>query len=119
MTHVQIIDDDPWQVEHFERQLAQSGFRVSSATNALAAIDMIDSEMPDVMVVDMMMPGPNGMTLLHELQSHVDLARIPVIVCSSLSLDLAALSPYGVTAVLDKTTMTQTDLVAEVKKAIG
>lgn len=117
MKHVLVVDDDPWQVEHFERQLEQAGCRVSSASNALAAIEMIDRDRPDVMVLDMMIPGPNGMTLLHELQSHTDLAGLPVIVCSTQSLRVGDLTPYGVVAVLDKSTMTQTDLVAEVIKA--
>lgn len=117
MKRVLLIDDDSWQVDHFGRQLEQNGFQVSRAAHALAAIDSIDREKPDVAVLDMLMPGPNGMTLLHELQSHVDLADIPIIVCSSLQLDLNKLSPYGVVAVLDKSTMSRNDLVAAVKKA--
>lgn len=117
MTHVLIIDDDPWQVEHFSRQLAQAGFRASSASNALAAIERLDQDRPEVIVLDVMMPGPNGITLLHELQSHSDLASIPVIACSSLQLDLTDLKPYGVVAILDKTTLLPTDLVSAVKKA--
>lgn len=117
MKRVLIIDDDSWQIEHFGRLLEQNGFQVSSAVNALIAIDNIDRQKPDVVVLDMLMPGPNGMTLLHELQSHVDLAAIPVVVCSSLQLSLAELKPYGVVAVLDKTTMSQNDLIAAVRKS--
>lgn len=115
--HVLIVDDDPWQVDHFRQQLEQSNFKVSSAANAVAAIKYVDNNQPDVLVLDMMIPGPNGMTLLHELQSHSDLASIPVVVCSSLQLSLADLKSYGVVAVLDKTKLTQSDLVAAVKKA--
>lgn len=117
MRHVLIVDDDPWQVEHFQRQLEQAGFRVSSASNGIAAIELMDNDQPDVLVLDMLIPGPNGITLLHELQSHGDLGSIPVVICSSLQLKLAELRPYGVVAVLDKTTLTQSDLVSAVKKA--
>ncbi len=118
MIHVLLIDDDPWQLEHFDRQLSQAGFRVSQASNALAAMDLIDSDSPQVLVVDMMMPGPSGLTLLHELQSHADLMQLPVIICSAVPLKLSDLAPYGVVAVLDKTTINQHDLVAAVKKAL-
>lgn len=116
MKHALIVDDDPWQVGHFQRQLEQAGFRASSASNALAAIELVDRDRPDVLILDVLMPGPNGITLLHELQSHADLAGIPVVICSSLHLKLAELKPYGVVAVLDKTTLTQSDLVSAVKK---
>lgn len=119
MTHVLIVEDDTWQSEHIARQLERAGYRTQIAAHALEAIDKVDHSRPDVIVLDMMLPAANGMTLLHELRSHADLAHIPVIICSAESYSLKDLQPYGVVAVLDKTTMTNDDIVRTVRKAIG
>lgn len=99
MTTVLVVEDDSWQAEHLARQLEQAGYRVMVAAHALEAIDQIDSLPPDVIVLDMFLPGANGMALLHEIRSYADLAAIPVLVCSTEQLALHQLKPYGVTAV--------------------
>ena len=39
--------------------------------------------MANVIILDVLLPGPNAFTLLHELQSHSDLAGIPIILCTN------------------------------------
>ena len=60
----------------------------------------------------MLLAGETGMALLNELQSHEDLARLPVVVCSNVVLDLDQLRSFGVRAVLDKARMTPDDVRA-------
>ena len=59
----------------------------------------------------MRLPGVNGITFLHEVASHADLAKIPIVVCSTLVLSLEELRPYGVCAVLDKATVVPEELI--------
>lgn len=118
--HVLLIDDDVWLGEQFARTLSRHDFEVTQARNGVSGMDAIDVQRPDVIVLDIFMPGPNGLVLLHELQSHGDLASIPVVLCSNSSADIALdiLQPYGVQVVLDKTTMAPDDLVAAVRKVL-
>lgn len=118
--HVLLIDDDVWLGEQFARTLSRHDFEVIQARNGVSGMDAIDIQRPDVIVLDIFMPGPNGLVLLHELQSHGDLASIPVVLCSNSSADIALdiLQPYGVQVVLDKTTMAPDDLVAAVRKVL-
>ncbi len=118
-TRVLIVEDDAWQREHVAQLLTKHEFVVGESAHALEAIDQVDTFRPDVIVLDMMLPGVNGLTLLHELQSHADLAAIPVIVMSTRSdLSLAELEPYGVRVVLDKSTVQPEDIVAAVRKVV-
>lgn len=119
MRQVLVIEDDAWQAEMIERQLSHYGFTVMVVHNALDAFAAIDAKMPAAIVLDMMLPGPNGMTFLHELRSHSDLASLPVIVCSTQSLALESLRPYGVGVVLDKTTMETDDIAVAVRKVLA
>lgn len=117
---VLVIDDDQWLVDGYVRTLEAAGYVVERAENTLEAMDMIDRVQPSVIVLDLFMPGPNGIVLLHELQSHTDLARIPVVLVSNAARDIQpdALHAYGVLQVLDKTTMQPGDIVAAVRKVL-
>ena len=115
-----LIEDDTWVQEQYARVLGAE-FEVHAAVNALEGIDVVDRVRPDVIVLDIFMPGPNGVMLLHEIRSHVDLATIPIILAtnnaSEISLDQT--KPYGVVDILDKTTMHPEDLPAAVRKALS
>lgn len=120
MKTILIVDDDEWVSEHFTWLLSKAGYAVRTATNALIALDTIDDVRPDCIVLDVLLTGPNGFVLLHELRSHDDLKAIPVVLCtnSTESLSGEMTKSYGVVRVLDKATMVPADLVAAVRKAL-
>lgn len=115
-----IVEDDVWLAEHYLRVLQAAGMTASVVPHALAAIDAIDVRPPDVLLLDVLLAGPNAFTLLHELHSHEDLATIPVILCTNSADSLVAedMAVYGVRAVLDKATMQPGDVVAAIKRII-
>lgn len=117
---VLVIDDDEWLMDEYTRTLAAAGYAVGRAGNALEAMAAIDHLKPNVIILDLFMPGPNGIVLLHELQSHADLNRIPVILVSNAANDIKpdVLAPYGVVLVLDKTSMQPGDVLAAVKRVL-
>ena len=67
-------------------------------------MDAIDIKRPDVLVLDVLLPGRMIFTLLHELRSHTDLAVIPVILCTNSAEQLAQedVRAYGVARFLIK-----------------
>lgn len=115
---VLVVEDDEWLAEQHVRTLTMAGYKADHVVHALAAIETIDTKRPDVMIIDVFLVGPNAFTLLHELQSHPDLANIPVILCTNTADDISEedVAAYGVRAVLDKTTMRPSDLIAAVKR---
>lgn len=117
---VLIIEDDTWFAEQQTRILQKAGYTVRHVTNGLEGIEAIDDMRPDVIVLDMLLPGPNALVLLHEIQSHADLSSLPVIICTSASAQLSseALAAYGVTDVLDKADMAPVDIVAAIRRAL-
>lgn len=116
--HILFVEDDAWLAEHYVRLVAAEGWFGSVAPHALAAIEAIDARLPDVLVLDVLLAGPNAFTLLHEMHSHEDLASIPVVLCTNSADDIARedLVAYGVHEVLDKATMRPDDLVAAIKR---
>ena len=115
MKKLLIIEDDPQWAAVLERYALEAGYTARIVVAAGQAIAMLDEWQPDSLVLDMLLVGETGMALLNELQSHEDLARLPVVVCSNVALDLDQLRPFGVRAVLDKARMTPD----EVRAALG
>jgi DNA-binding response OmpR family regulator len=118
--YVLIVEDDDWLAEQYKRILGEAGIRAESVPHALAAIDSIDATLPDALVLDLLLAGPNAFTLLHELHSHADLATIPIILCTTSADQIAEedLQAYGVRQLLDKAAMMPNDFVAAVKKVL-
>lgn len=103
-----IIEDDPLMAECVARALSPYDIQIFhdaiSATNALA------DGLPDLVLLDVLLNGPDGFTFLNEMISYSDTAKIPVIIVTSLRLTEQNLAHYGVRAVLDKDIMTPADI---------
>lgn len=120
MQKVAIIEDNTWLRKSYERTLQTEGYITAGAPDAARAIDSIDDFTPDVILLDMLLTETTGMALLHELQSHDDLAEIPVIVISSIATHLIAtdLRPYGVRAILNKETITPAGMIGAIREVL-
>jgi DNA-binding response OmpR family regulator len=120
MTKVLLVEDDIWLADLEADVIADAGFEVKIALNAPAAIDRVDSFLPDVIVLDVLLAGSTAFALLNELQSYSDTGIVPVILCTNLAdqFDAAKLKEYGVKRVVDKTTMQVDDLVAAIRSVL-
>ncbi len=67
---VLVIDDERGLRELLEYGLAQAGFAVRSVTEGSAAFPLLETWVPDVIVLDVMLPGDDGLTLLPEIRRH-------------------------------------------------
>lgn len=120
MKRLLIVEDDEWLSQQFATLLAPE-YVCHTVTNAYDAIVQIDEGVFDGVLLDIFLAGSNGMTLLHEMQSYPDTARLPIVVCSLMATDTttAELAPYGVKAVLDKQTVTPEELRRAVHEALA
>ena len=116
---VLIVEDEPWLASSYQRALRAAGYVAVMVRSADEAIVAVDDHPVDVIVLDMILPAVNGLQLLHELRSHVDLMALPVILCSSVQLDVGPdqRAAYGIDRVLAKATLTPATLVKAVREA--
>ena len=75
-----VVDDDPNILELVSIQLTQAGYQVQKASNGLEALERIEQDYPDLVVVDVMMPGMDGYTLTKRIRSELD---IPVLLLTA------------------------------------
>ena len=83
MARVMVVDDSPTDVEHLRQMLQRAGYQVLQATSGKDAIDMIRTERPDCIVMDVVMPGVNGFQATRTLSRDPQTASIPIVVVSS------------------------------------
>lgn len=114
---VLVIDDELAAVELFQSYVIGLDYQVIGETNPEEAITRALESPPDVIVIDVMMPGMDGWELLQRLRHAPPLRDVPVIVCSVLSeADLAA--ALGAAAFLKKPIL-RSQLVAALGEVIG
>ncbi|MEK7390300.1 MAG: response regulator [Elusimicrobiota bacterium] len=85
---VMVVDDDKAVLFLFETHLSAAGFQVVLAANGLDAASQIEKKAPDLIVVDLMMPGRSGYELLLLLPS-LGARYAPIFVITGSSLDVS------------------------------
>ncbi|TMA55294.1 MAG: response regulator [Deltaproteobacteria bacterium] len=78
------VDDDATSRKILDRVLARAGFRVVMADSGISALEILSRTNPDLILLDVMMPGMDGYELCAELQANPDTADIPVIFITAL-----------------------------------
>jgi Amt family ammonium transporter len=76
---VLVIDDDPSARDMMQRTLARRGYRVEVAADGATGLEMARTLRPNLITLDVIMPGLDGWTVLTMLKAHPDTASIPVI----------------------------------------
>jgi CheY-like chemotaxis protein/class 3 adenylate cyclase len=83
-TRILIIDDDPFNVDFLEQELADLGYATASAQNGAQGLEMVIQEKPDLVLLDIMMPVMDGFSVLSRLKSDPQTRGIPVVIISAL-----------------------------------
>jgi CheY-like chemotaxis protein len=116
---VLVVDDDPKAVELIALRLEGLATTVLRAYGGSEAIEIARRELPDLIILDLMMPGVNGFEVVEVLHKHADTAPIPVLVVTAKHIttaDLAELNGF-VAAIMDKVALDPRRFIAEVRRA--
>jgi DNA-binding response OmpR family regulator len=81
-----VVEDEADAAEMFAEMVRVSGFRVLKASGSSVAMALIGKEVPDAVILDIMMPDISGLEVLRYMQREPRLADIPVIVVSAKGL---------------------------------
>jgi PAS domain S-box-containing protein len=81
---VLVIDDDPNVHDLLRRALSKRGFRVESAMDGATGLERVHDLMPDAVLLDVLMPGMDGWSVLTALKSDDAVAHIPVVMVSMM-----------------------------------
>jgi twitching motility two-component system response regulator PilH len=82
-----IVDDSKTETMFLTDLLQKSGYAVRSAGNADEAMKRLTEERPDLILMDVVMPGQNGFQLTRSINRTPEYTSIPIIMCTSKSLE--------------------------------
>lgn len=83
MRRVLIVDDSPTEVFKMRQILDKHGYQVLSAEDGLKGVEMAKREQPDLVLMDIVMPGLNGFQATRQLSRDPDTSAIPVIIVTT------------------------------------
>ncbi len=122
MSLIYIIEDEPIMADCIASAImgvAEEPVEIAVFNDSVSAMAAVNEKLPDVILLDVMLTGPDGFAFLNEMISYPDTAKIPVVLISSLDLSKRNLEHYGVKQVLDKAKMTPEDIYAAIKTALS
>ena len=81
-----LVDDDVAVHQMLEQELTKEGYLLDSATSGAEALERAERSHPDVIILDLMMPGMSGFELAERLRQRESTARIPILVLTAKDL---------------------------------
>lgn len=82
-----VVDDEP-NIRLLIKRIFEGEFTVFEAENGKKAFDVAVQQVPDVILMDIMMPESDGLSALSEMKSHAKTSRIPVIMLTGVGHEL-------------------------------
>jgi two-component system sensor histidine kinase/response regulator len=115
-----VIDDEPDLVSTVQCRLEWCKFDVVTASNGQEGLEKATSEKPELILLDIDMPGMSGHEVLEHMSNRPDLKEIPVIMCTALyeAEDIAKASSYGVVDYIAKP-FDFSELVEKISNVLG
>lgn len=83
-----VIEDSLTEREIIAQCLKQAGLIVSIASSGEEALEKLNSQLPDVIVLDVVLPGLSGFEICRTLKAEDRTSKIPVIICSTKNTDM-------------------------------
>ena len=83
MSRILIVDDSPTETFRFKEILTKNGFEVIEAANGADGVTMAQAELPDLVLMDVVMPGVNGFQATRQIARGVTTKHIPIVIVST------------------------------------
>ena len=84
MNKILIVDDDPTARETMVAQLERDDYQLDMATDGFHALRMLENLQPDLILLDVMMPGMDGFEVCRRIRATPELAEVPIIIFTAL-----------------------------------
>jgi twitching motility two-component system response regulator PilH len=83
MARILVVDDSPTETFRFREILQRNGHQVLEASNGADGVAMARAELPDMVLMDVVMPGMNGFQATRQITRGAETSKIPVVIVST------------------------------------
>ena len=87
MARILVVDDSPTEMFRFKEILNKNGFDVIEASNGADGVTLAQAELPDLVLMDIVMPGVNGFQATRQIARGVTTKHIPIVIVSTKDQD--------------------------------
>ena len=115
---IMVVDDERDMVDAVKMVLEMEGYEVVVAYDGDEALQKVDAEMPDLILLDQMMPGKSGIEVCKILKSQAKTKHIPVLIFTASGLDIDDLVAEAQADGYFRKPFAPEDLLAEVRKRL-
>jgi|SRR3972149_8050101 len=117
MPKILIVEDDPFLLKMYTKKLQVEGFEVEIAKNGEEGLIKLKSFMPDLALLDVMLPKLNGLEVIERAKADPQTKNIPILVLSNLSAsaDTETAVKAGAVGYLIKSDYTPSQVIGKVK----
>ena len=102
MALILIVDDSPTEVHVFQKALERHGYKTATATDGVEGVRMAKEIRPDLIFMDIVMPGKTGIQALSEIRAHDPSARVVMASSTGTSKNLKAAIDSGAADFIQK-----------------
>ena len=115
-----VIEDDKFLRELISQKLSKEGFKLSEAMDGEEGAKKIQQEKPDLILLDLILPGMDGFEVLSQVKQDPALSEIPVIILSNLGQkeDVERGLKMGAVDYLIKAHFTPGEIIEKIKQAL-
>jgi DNA-binding response OmpR family regulator len=85
MAKIMVVDDDEEFTTLYQKYLTMAGFEAITENHSAMAMEVANSAQPDLFVLDLMMPEPDGFKLCRMLRANINFVRTPIIIVTALN----------------------------------
>jgi CheY-like chemotaxis protein len=118
---VLVVDDDPDALDLAVAMIEGNGYEIQTATTGRDAMEAIERQRPDTIILDLMLPEMDGFEVVHRMSLNPEWRTIPVILLTArdLSHEERRALDMGTARIIQKGTFSRDELQAEVRVALG
>jgi len=120
-TKIALVEDDRFLSRMYKTKLEMENFEVHSAADGKTGLELIQKELPDVLLLDIILPEMEGWDIIKQMKKDPETKDIPIIILSNLGSDedVAKAKLYGVTDYLVKAHFIPREVIAKIKKYLN
>ena len=121
MAKILIIEDDQFLSELITKKLDEEGFKVVLALDGEKGWDMVQKEKPDLILLDLLLPGIDGFEVMERMKKDQTLSKIPIIVISNYGQEskIQRAMSLGAKDYLVKANFTTGEIADKVRSVLG
>ena len=117
MKKILIIEDDKFLRELISQKILKEGYEIVEAVDGEKGLESVKSEKPDLVLLDLILPGIDGFEVLDRIKSDPEVSEIPVIILSNLGQkdDIEKGLKMGAIDFLIKAHFTPAEIIGKIK----